>query len=163
MPAYSLLCENVAHSLSFASVFYSECITANLDCRIVAGTLDGAARYWNLLCLDGDYYYVDLMRSLELEETELQLLTTKELTEAGYLWDVSAYPATPEPEEQPPEEPANGGGAGNGGNTGNGENGGETEIPTTSTESTEPTDEPPTEPPIESSSSEAEETTEVLP
>ena len=163
MPAYSLLCENVAHSLSFASVFYSECITANLDCRIVTGTLDGAARYWNLLCLDGDYYYVDLMRSLELEETELQLLTTKELTEAGYLWDVSAYPATPEPEERPPEEPANGGGAGNGGNAGNGENGGETEIPTMSTESTEPTDEPPTEPPTESSSSEAEETTEVLP
>ncbi|MGN1306214.1 MAG: transglutaminase domain-containing protein [Faecousia sp.] len=161
MPAYSLLCENVAHSLSFASVFYSECLTANLECRIVTGTLDGAARYWNLLCLDGDYYYVDLMRSLELEETELQLLTTKELTEAGYLWDVSAYPATPEPEEQPPEEPANGGDAGNGGDTGNGENGGETELPTTPTESTEPTDEPPTEPPTESSSDETEETMEI--
>lgn len=161
MPAYSLLHEGVAHSLSFASVFYSECLTANLDCRIVTGTLDGTARYWNLLCLDGDYYYVDLMRSVEQEETELQLLTTKELTEAGYLWDVSAYPATPEPEEQPPEEAANGGNTGNGENTGSGENGGETEIPTTPTESTEPTDEPPTEPPTESSSNETEETMET--
>lgn len=161
MPAYSLLHEGVAHSLSFASVFYSECLTANLDCRIVTGTLDGTARYWNLLCLDGDYYYVDLMRSVEQEETELQLLTTKELTEAGYLWDVSAYPATPEPEEQPPEEAANGGNTGNGENTGSGENGGETETPTIPTESTEPTDEPPTEPPTESSSNETEETMET--
>lgn len=167
MPAYSLLCENVAHSLSFASVFYSECLTANLDCRIVTGTLNGTARYWNLLCLDGEYYYVDLMRSVEQEETELQLLTTKELTEAGYLWDESAYPATPEPEEQPPEEPVNGGNTGNGENAGNventenGENGGETETTTTPTESSEPTDEPPTELPTESSSSETEETIET--
>lgn len=104
MPAYSLLCQRVAHSLSFASVFYAECLTANLECRIVTGTLNGDTRYWNLLRIDGDYYYVDLMRSIELEETELQLLTQQELEEAGYLWDASAYPATPEPEDTPPED-----------------------------------------------------------
>ena len=104
MPAYSLLCQRVAHSLSFASVFYAECLTANLECRIVTGTLNGSTRDWNLLRIDGDYYYVDLMRSIELEETELQLLTQQELEEAGYLWDASAYPATPEPEDTPPED-----------------------------------------------------------
>lgn len=132
MPAYSLLCNGVAHSLSFASVFYSECLTANLDCRIVTGTLDGAVRYWNLLCIDGEYYYVDLMRSIEQEETELQLLTTKELAEAGYLWDASAYPATPEPEEQPPE----------------------------SSEPATPPETPPTEPPTELPTEPTEDTTE---
>ncbi len=106
MPAYSLLCQGVAHSLSFASVFYAECASANIECRILGGARDGAARYWNLISVDGQYYHVDLMRAVEEGETELKLLTTAELQEAGYVWDETTHPATPEPEQgnEPPEE-----------------------------------------------------------
>lgn len=138
MPAYSLLCAGIAHSLSFASVFYAECSAADIECRIVTGTLDGAARYWNILRLDGEYYYVDLMRSVEKEETELTLLTAKELTDAGYIWDADAYPETPEPaqEEQPPQE-------------------------TTTVQPTQPSTEPETQPPTESSDEPSTEQTEA--
>lgn len=130
MPAYSLLCQGVAHSLSFASVFYAECVAANIECRIITGTLDGAARYWNLISVEGQYYHVDLMRAVEEGETELKLLTTAELQEAGYVWDETAHPATPEPEEGSPEET-------------------QIPVPQPSTAPTEPTE--PTEPSEESS------------
>ena len=112
-PAYSLLCQGKAHSLSFASVFYAECADANLDCLIVSGNRDGQAYYWNLLRIEGKYYHVDLMRSLEYGESELLLLYSQELIYQGYRWDESLYPVTavmepiPEPQEptpQPPEE-----------------------------------------------------------
>lgn len=105
-PAYDLLCRNVAHSLSFACVFGAECRTAGIDCITVEGTRNGAAHFWNLLCLDGVYYHVDLMRSLERGETELSLLTSQELRAEGYVWDETLHPATPEPTAQivaPPE------------------------------------------------------------
>ena len=146
MPAYSLLCQGVAHSLSFASVFYAECRTANVECCILSGTKDGAARYWNLIALDGEYYHVDLMRAVEEGETELHLLTTKELQDEGYAWDETSHPATPEPEEQPSEAS---------------ENGSTTENTAPLTESTEAPTEPPTEATTEPPSSETDETTET--
>lgn len=99
-PAYDLLCQHLAHSLSFACVFSAECRATGIDCILVDGTRDGVEHYWNLLCLDGVYYHVDLMRSVEKEETALTLLTSKELRDEGYDWDVSLYPAAQElPEE----------------------------------------------------------------
>ena len=86
MPAYSLLKERQAHSSAFASVFYAECTRAEIDCAVVEGTLNGQTRYWNSLKLDGQTYYVDLMRSIELDETELTLLTQEEMAWAGYVW-----------------------------------------------------------------------------
>lgn len=107
-PAYSLLCLGKAHSLSFASVFYAECIAANLDCLIVTGSKDGEAYYWNLLRVEGEYYHVDLMRSLTREESELRLLYSPELSQEDYVWDASLYPTTAVMEvtvPEPPDEP----------------------------------------------------------
>lgn len=115
-PAYSLLCEGVAHSLSFACVFYGECVAANMDCRIVAGSKNGEAYYWNLLKIDGQYYHVDLMRSITRQEDALRLLYSPELAAEGYVWDESLYPAisapedpgtdpTPQPSTDPSPEP----------------------------------------------------------
>ena len=137
MPAYSLLCQGIAHSLSFSSVFNAECGTAGLECRMMEGTLNGQPRYWNLLCIDGEYYHVDLMRAVERGETELTLLTSAELREEGYIWDESSHPATPEPEPTDATTPSG---------------------PDTPSEPTEPPTEPSTEPPTEPPS-ETEETT----
>lgn len=107
-PAYDLLCRHIAHSLSFACVFGAECRAAGIDCILVEGTRNGAAHFWNLLYLDGAYYHIDLMRSLERNEAELNLLTSGELREAGYVWDETLHPATPEPATvptAPPPEP----------------------------------------------------------
>lgn len=135
MPAYRLLCEGAAHSLSFASVVYAECAAAGLECRIVTGTRGGASHYWNLLCIDGEYYYVDLMRSVERDMRELTLLTSEQLKDEDYAWPEDDYPATPSAEEPPqppdPTEPTS-----------------ETESTEHSAEPTEPTEEP-TEQPTE--------------
>ncbi len=113
MPAYSLLCEGKAHSLSFASVFFAECREAEIDCRIIQGQRGENAHYWNMICLDDQYYYIDLMRSIEQGSYEMTLLTTQELEAEGYVWDRVDLPDTPQPEEPPepfrptePTEPA---------------------------------------------------------
>lgn len=129
MPAYSLLCEGKAHSLSFASVFFAECRNAGIDCRIISGTLDGIAHYWNMICLDEQYYYVDLMRGILREEHDPVLLTTQELDAEAYVWDRAELPETPLPTEEGSDPTA------------------PTEKPTVSP--TKPTEKPSTEEPTE--------------
>ena len=103
MPAYDLLCRGWAHSFSFASVFYAQCLAAELDCRMISGERNGAEHYWNLLCIDGVYYHVDLMRGLEEGETELRLLYAGEIRAEGYYWDETAYPPAAEEAENTEE------------------------------------------------------------
>lgn len=97
MPAYSLLHEKTAHSLSFASVFYAECTSAGLRCRIVEGMRNDIPHYWNMVSIDGAYYHVDLQRSIELSLSELQLLYDEDLLSEGYTWDSTALPFVPRP------------------------------------------------------------------
>jgi hypothetical protein len=111
MPAYSLLCENVVHGLSLASVFQAQCNAAVLRCRTVSGTRNGAPHYWNLLYIGEECYYVDLLRSLEHHSTDFVLLYEEDLLAEGYEWNRENYPACHRPVEftQPPaptEEPA---------------------------------------------------------
>lgn len=94
-PAYQLLCNGVAHSLSFASVFYAESTAAKLNCQLVTGQRNQQSYYWNLLRVGDSYFYVDPMRSITNGERELRLLTSEELLKEGYTWDLTAYPATP--------------------------------------------------------------------
>ena len=95
MPAYNLLCDGLAHSRSFSSVFYVECTNSDIPCLLVSGTRGGKTHFWNMVCLNEQYYFVDLMRSIEQDEKEIHLLTAQELMEAGYIWDSASYPATP--------------------------------------------------------------------
>lgn len=89
-PSYSLLCHGVGDGKTFAMVYAAMCRSAGLDCRMVTGTKDGEAWYWNLICQDGTYYHVDLLGSRE--SGQLIPLTDGEMS--GYVWDYSAYPAT---------------------------------------------------------------------
>jgi len=108
-PSYSLLRHGVGDSKAFAVVYGAMCRDAGLDCQIVTGTRDGEPRTWNIVCVDGIYYYVDLLNSLNAGR--LQLLIDDNMR--GYVWDYSAYPETGsgyEPEQGltdptvPPEE-----------------------------------------------------------
>lgn len=147
MPAYSLLCEGQAHSLSFAIVVQAQCQAAGVDCMLVTGTRNGLPHYWNLVWFDGVYYHLDLQRAVEQGEMELHLFEqTDVLTQEGYVWDKTAYPANPAPEPEPTQPSVTGTDA---------------EPPTEPTEppaTGEPTQESP--PPSSAESSQPEETEE---
>lgn len=88
-PAYSLLRHGVGDSKAFAMVYAAMCRQAGLECRIVSGTRNGEAWYWNLICEDGIFFYVDLLQSSA--SGQLQRLSDDQMH--GYVWDYSAYPA----------------------------------------------------------------------
>ena len=89
-PSYSLLCHGVGDARIFAEVYGAMCRRAGLDCRVVSGTKNGEAWYWNLIQVDDLYYHVDLLASRAVG-TFVQL-TDGEME--GYVWDYSAYPVT---------------------------------------------------------------------
>lgn len=106
-PAYSLLRHGVGDSRAFASVFAAMCGRVGLDCRMISGTRAGEPWFWNIICEDGVYYHVDLLRCYW--EGSYQKLSDVDM--AGYVWDYTAYPACVLPEEptdettDPTEEP----------------------------------------------------------
>lgn len=87
-PAYSLLMHGVGDSRAFAAVYQAICRQANLDSYVVTGTRDGAPWVWNAVQIDGEYYYIDLLRCNEGDG--FHLYTQAEM--ANYVWDYSAYP-----------------------------------------------------------------------
>ncbi len=88
-PAYSLLRYGVGDSKSFALVFAAMCRNANLECIVVSGTKDGQSYFWNMICQDGMYYHVDILRNNPSQD--LIRYTDSEM--AGYVWDFDDYPA----------------------------------------------------------------------
>ena len=103
-PSYSLLRHGVGDSKAFAVVYAAMCREAGLECRVVSGTKDGEPWVWNLICSDGVYYFVDLIRSKSAGK--LQRLTEDDMR--GYVWDYSAYPTagpvyTPKPSTEQTE------------------------------------------------------------
>ena len=87
-PAYSLLVHGVGDSKALASVYSAVCAQLELNCITVTGTYQGQPRSWNILQIDGAYFHVDLLRSLE----EGRLRTMIDGQMAGYVWDYSTYP-----------------------------------------------------------------------
>lgn len=88
-PAYSLLIHGVGDAKAFAAVYAAMCRRVGLECIVVAGTRSGEPWSWNIICRDGVYYHVDLLRCRE--NGAFSGRTDKEMTE--YIWDYSAYPA----------------------------------------------------------------------
>lgn len=87
-PAYSLLRHGVGDSRAFATVYAAMCRTAGLECIVVTGTRSGEPWTWNMICEDGYYWHVDLLRSNESGAFRKKLDADME----GYVWDYSAYP-----------------------------------------------------------------------
>lgn len=87
-PAYSLLRHGVGDSRAFATVYAAMCRKAGLDCQMITGTKAGEPWFWNIICEDGVYYHVDLLRSygagmyMKFADGEME----------GYVWDYAAYP-----------------------------------------------------------------------
>ena len=87
-PVYSLLRYGVGDSKAFAQVYAAMCREAGLECLVVSGTCRGEARFWNIICADGEYAHLDLLACQEQEVYTVR--TDGEM--ADYVWDYSAYP-----------------------------------------------------------------------
>lgn len=85
-PAYSLLCQGIGDSQAFARVYAAMCSRIGLQVQTVQGTRAGEEHWWNLICIDGQWYHVDLLAS-----DSFRTLTDGEMT--GYEWNRSNYPA----------------------------------------------------------------------
>ena len=94
-PAYSLLRHSVGDSRAFATVYATMCRNAGLDCRVVTGTKAGEPWFWNIICENGVYRHVDLLRSYG--GGMYQKLTDQQME--GYVWDYTAYPTCESIEE----------------------------------------------------------------
>jgi len=96
-PAYSLLRHGVGDSRAFATVYARMCDRAGLSCQVVTGTRDGDAWSWNLIHCDGRYYHVDLLD--EDGSGQFRMRTDDEMER--YVWDYSAFPASPSRTPEP--------------------------------------------------------------
>lgn len=94
-PAYSLLEHGVGDSRAFATVYSAMCRQAGLECVTVTGTYQGEPRYWNIICVEGVYYHIDLLQCHQTDLFEGKFDDGM----SGYVWDYSAYPACEEPTE----------------------------------------------------------------
>lgn len=86
-PAYSLLCYGVGDSEAFACVYARMCRRAGLECQVISGTRAGVPWFWNMICDEGNYYHVDLLRS----SAEGGYMMRTDAGMDGYVWDYSAY------------------------------------------------------------------------
>lgn len=111
-PVYSLLCEGIADSRTFAQIYQILCDRVGLECCTVSGYLDGESYSWNIINLDGVYRHLDLMRCVRDGVNQFVLYSDSEMER--YSWDRTAYPScsdepaepeSPVSEELPPEPP----------------------------------------------------------
>lgn len=86
-PSYSLLRHGVGDSKAFAVVYSAMCRQAGLECKVVTGTKEGEAWYWNALLIDGTYFYIDLIQC-SIDEGYMPKLEEEML---GYVWDYSEF------------------------------------------------------------------------
>lgn len=101
-PVYQLLTKKQASDMGFASaVFYilNEC---GVDCRMVIGEKNGAPYCWNIVCIAGQYFHLDLRHQWENDFTEPQLFYDSQMN--GYQWDTDQYPRCMEISAQPETE-----------------------------------------------------------
>ena len=87
-PAYSLLLHGVGDSRAFATVYAAMCRQAGIECQVVPGTRDGATWVWNVVRINGKYYFLDLLRCKQSGVFTLYEQNQME----NYVWDYSAYP-----------------------------------------------------------------------
>lgn len=87
-PAYSIFRYGVGDSKAFAQIFAAMCRNAQLECLVVSGTKDGQPHFWNIICQDGVYYHVDILR--DTQSSDMARYYDDQMV--GYVWDFDDYP-----------------------------------------------------------------------
>lgn len=89
-PAYSLLRYGVGNEKAFATVYAAMCREAGLQCQVISGTRNGESWHWNLICMDGVYSHLDLLRCSK--DGAFQTYRDDQMGE--YYWDYDTVPAS---------------------------------------------------------------------
>ena len=77
--AYAALCERKAVCQGYALSLYRLMLLAGIDCRIVTGKLNGEDHAWNIVRLNGKYYYLDATMDRMADFYRLFLVSTNEV------------------------------------------------------------------------------------
>lgn len=97
-PVYSLLCQGIADSETFALIWQILCDRAEIECQTVAGSLDGENYCWNIIRIGEEYRHIDLMRAVREGDAQFTAYTDDDMTR--YSWDRENHPACTAPPEQ---------------------------------------------------------------
>ena len=84
---YAALIEKNASPEGIALAYVELCQRSGLDCRIVYGQKDWQEHCWNIVCVDGLYYHVDIFQGLEEG-----FMKTDSTFWGSYRWSVNDYP-----------------------------------------------------------------------
>lgn len=90
--AYDTLILGTADSEGCAMAYQLLCNRCGVDCRVVEGRMDGSIHYWNIICIDREYYHVDSSACIDKPITDGFLFLDSQMT-PRYWWDVDKYPA----------------------------------------------------------------------
>ena len=101
-PAYSLIRHGEGDAKAFAVVYAAMCREAGLECKVVTGTRNGEAWYWNLLSDGESWYHMDLLKCNQADGFCWHY--DAEMT--NYVWDYAQYPASVPVEPPVPSEPS---------------------------------------------------------
>ena len=93
--AYGAIVRNGASSEGFAMAVKLLCDKLGIQCITVLGRRGGNDCGWNMVCLDGEWYHLDVWRSAT-EGAEAGFLKTDRELSGDYLWDMAKYPASSE-------------------------------------------------------------------
>ena len=91
--AYGALVGGKGDSRGLALAFSALCKKGSVDCRVVDGTLAGAAHSWNVVLLGDAWYHVDVSANASLGLNGAFMRTDSEMKAQGYVWDAAACPA----------------------------------------------------------------------
>lgn len=92
--AYGALVEGQADSRGLAMAYKALCSRLGIECSVVTGFLGGIGleeHCWNIICVDGDYYHVDV--SHFAASPERAFLMSDDQLRGLYMWDAEVYPA----------------------------------------------------------------------
>ncbi len=83
---------------AYANTFYIMCKIANLDVSIITGTANNVNHMWNLICLDGEYYHVDVTNDdpapdVPGAERYNYFNLTDDIISKTHSWERSDFPA----------------------------------------------------------------------
>lgn len=67
-----------------------------VECELIVGTcIDGGGHAWNMVCLDGEWYHMDITWNDGCGKRDKYLLVTDEFMSESRTWDSSLYHSTP--------------------------------------------------------------------
>lgn len=84
---YAALIDKSASPEGIALAYVELCRRSGIDCQIVYGQKDWKDHCWNIVCIDGDYYHVDLFAGMKAG-----FMKTDSAFWGSYRWPVNDYP-----------------------------------------------------------------------